>query len=97
MEVVESAMSLERAEVLRIVNEHDKQVYTEDVRFQRSSTLIFADGSVLHWSAAFLMRVDDYIVCLTEHEGTHIYAAENLLLYWESRRLHMPIVEMPRV
>jgi len=88
---------------------YDKTLRADDPRFQREVTIIHCDGSVVHWDSAFLMKVKDetpvpwaleeterfWIVCFTEHHGMHIDHSDDVLRYWESKKIYDPLEEIP--
>jgi hypothetical protein len=73
---------------------YDAKLLADDLRFHRCVHLIFKDGSRLDYESAFLMRVDEWIVCFTEHRGTHLMATDELFRYWETIRLNIPLEEL---
>jgi len=87
--------SVQLREVKSKVEVYDKGLLATDPRFRREVTIIHEDGSYFHWRDAFLMKLDDWIVCFTEHHGFHIFHFSDLDSYWESERRHAALEEVP--
>jgi len=82
--------------IRRIAEAYDHHLLATDPRFRREVTLIHEDGSITHFDSSFLLRIrTEWIVAFTEHHGLHIYHQDDLLLFWESERRHVPIEELP--
>ena len=60
----------------------------------KEATIVHRDGSILHFNSAFLMRAGDCIICFTEHHKHHVFEKIDLMMFWESNRLHDKIEEM---
>lgn len=73
------------------VDVYDKALLAIDPRFRRDVTIHHEDGSSMQFHHAFLMLVDDWIVCFTEHFGVHIFHSTDLDSYWESERRYQAI------
>lgn len=80
--------------IKQITEEYDLALEANDSRFNREVTIIHRDGTVNHFNSAFLMFNLDWIICFTEHHGTHINCKEDLVRYWESERISKPIEEL---
>jgi len=80
--------------VKEIARQYDSELTADDPRFQRSTTLVYRDGSIMQYRQGFLMRCHEWIVCFSEHLGVHISEAGDLLMYWESKHLNVPLEEL---
>jgi len=98
--------SIPLKKIRKIAESYDKKLLANDPRFRREVSIIHEDGSINHYDSAFLMKIADnhisqlttkesyWIICFTEHHGLHIEHSDDLLLYWESKKLHLPIEEL---
>lgn len=75
--------------------EYDKKLLATDSRFRRAVTIHHEDGSLLYFNRAFLLRIEDWVACFTEHHGVHVYHSSDLTSYEEHSRRHAAIEEMP--
>lgn len=81
--------------IRKIAEAYDHQLLANDPRFQREATIIFDDGTFLHYKSAFLLRIKhEWIAVFTEHHGWHIYHEDELSGRWESERRRIPIEEL---
>ena len=82
-------------EVRKAIQVYDDALRADDPRFRREVTLIHEDGTYQHITSAFLIRYGEYIVCFTEHQGTLINHASDLIAYGEAERRRDAIEELP--
>lgn len=81
--------------IRKAVQAYDDALQATDPRFRREAIIIHEDGSYLHFSNAFLMKHREYLLCFTEHHGTHIYHMEDLARYWEVESRFSDVEELP--
>ena len=99
--------SLSIKQVIEKANEYDANLKANDPRFNYEVTLIHEDGTIQKFDSAFLMKMKDshrvigeedketfWVICFTEHYGTHVYHNTDLFRYWESERRRKPLKEL---
>lgn len=82
-------------EVKKKAELYDSSLLATDNRFRRAVTIQHQDGSILYFNHAFLMRIEDWVACFTEHHGVHIYHSEDLYSYEEHTRRREAIEVLP--
>ncbi len=59
--------------------DYDSKLRATDKRFERSVLVIHVEGSVFNIMSAFLIEYDkEWVVMFSEHQGYHVWCAEDL-------------------
>jgi hypothetical protein len=67
-----------RKQVEEIAQAHDKMLGAGDFKSDRLVLIRHGDGTHLFFRCAFLMRLEEWVVVFSEHNGFHCYAIADL-------------------
>lgn len=69
-------------DIKALVADMDLSLRADDPRFHRSVLIVHQDGSSMFFRHAFMVRHRNWLLVFTEHQGSHVFAINDLERYY---------------
>lgn len=83
------------AEAVERANQYSGTVRADDSRMRGSVLVLHEEGTTLYFRYAFALKLGEYIVIITEHHGTHVYADDDVKVLRFTSELYDRLEELP--